>query len=81
MFNIWHVAVKIAAVARKELFYVWPFGLAAYLAGVVFIDRNNSKDAYKTLKATSEVMIKNKVKKLLLYNTYYTQTKLCSIKS
>ncbi|OWR53100.1 putative 1-acyl-sn-glycerol-3-phosphate acyltransferase alpha [Danaus plexippus plexippus] len=62
MFNIWHVAVKIAAVARKELFYVWPFGLAAYLAGVVFIDRNNSKDAYKTLKATSEVMIKNKTK-------------------
>ncbi|XP_041974260.1 1-acyl-sn-glycerol-3-phosphate acyltransferase alpha-like isoform X2 [Aricia agestis] len=62
MFNIWHVVVKIAAVARKELFYIWPFGLAAYLAGVVFIDRNNSKDAYKTLKATSDVMIKNKTK-------------------
>ncbi|CAH2100087.1 unnamed protein product [Euphydryas editha] len=62
MFNIWHVAVKIAAVARKELFYIWPFGLSAYLAGVVFIDRNNSKDAYKTLKATSDAMIKNKTK-------------------
>ncbi|XP_045761573.1 1-acyl-sn-glycerol-3-phosphate acyltransferase alpha-like [Maniola jurtina] len=62
LFNIWHVAVKVAAVARKELFYVWPFGLSAYLAGVVFIDRNNSKDAYKTLEATSEVMIKNKTK-------------------
>ncbi|XP_046968548.1 1-acyl-sn-glycerol-3-phosphate acyltransferase alpha-like [Vanessa cardui] len=62
LFNIWHVAVKIAAVARKELFYVMPFGLSAYLAGVVFIDRNNSKDAYRTLKATSEVMIKNKTK-------------------
>ncbi|CAH2239394.1 jg6636 [Pararge aegeria aegeria] len=61
LFNIWHVGGKIAAIARKELFYVWPFGLSAYLAGVVFIDRNNSKDAYKTLEATSEVMIKNKV--------------------
>lgn len=61
MFNIWHIADKIAAIARKEIFYVWPFGLAAYLAGVVFIDRNNSKDAYKQLKITSEVMIKNKV--------------------
>ena len=61
MFNIWHVADKISAIARKELFYVWPFGLSAYLAGVVFIYRNKSKDAYKTLKATSEVMIKNKV--------------------
>ncbi|XP_014357857.2 1-acyl-sn-glycerol-3-phosphate acyltransferase alpha [Papilio machaon] len=62
MFNIWHVAVKIAAIARKEIFYVWPFGLAAYLAGVVFIDRNNSKDAYKQLKITSDVMINNKTK-------------------
>lgn len=61
LFNIWHVPGKIAAVARKELFYVWPFGLSAYLAGVVFIDRNNSKDAYKALEATTEVMIKNKV--------------------
>lgn len=62
MFNIWHVADKVAAVARKEIFYVWPFGLAAYLAGVVFIDRNNSKDAYKQLEITSEVMVKNKTK-------------------
>lgn len=62
MFNIWHVVDKVAAVARKEIFYVWPFGLAAYLAGVVFIDRNNSKDAYKQLKVTSEIMIKNKTK-------------------
>ncbi|XP_053600958.1 1-acyl-sn-glycerol-3-phosphate acyltransferase alpha-like [Plodia interpunctella] len=62
MFNIWHVADKVAAIARKEIFYVWPFGLAAYLAGVVFIDRNNSKDAYKQLKVTSEVMVKNKTK-------------------
>ncbi|KAM3966541.1 1-acyl-sn-glycerol-3-phosphate acyltransferase alpha-like [Aphomia sociella] len=62
MFNIWHVADKIAAIARKEIFYVWPFGLAAYLGGVVFIDRNNSKEAYKQLKVTSEVMVKNKTK-------------------
>ncbi|XP_063634632.1 1-acyl-sn-glycerol-3-phosphate acyltransferase beta-like [Cydia splendana] len=62
MFNIWHVADKVAAVARKELFYVWPFGLAAYLCGVVFIDRNNPKDAYKTLQVTSDIMIKNKTK-------------------
>ncbi|XP_045512974.1 1-acyl-sn-glycerol-3-phosphate acyltransferase alpha-like [Pieris brassicae] len=62
LFNVWHVAVKVAAIARKELFYIWPFGLAAYLAGVVFIDRNSTKDAYKQLKITSDVMIKNKTK-------------------
>ncbi|XP_038209077.1 1-acyl-sn-glycerol-3-phosphate acyltransferase alpha-like [Zerene cesonia] len=62
LFNVWHVAVKVAAIARKELFYIWPFGLAAYLAGVVFIDRNSTKDAYKQLKITSDVMVKNKTK-------------------
>ncbi|CAB3238601.1 unnamed protein product [Arctia plantaginis] len=62
MFNIWEVADKITAIAKKELFYVWPFGLSAYLGGVVFIDRNNSKGAYKQLQVTSEVMVKKKTK-------------------
>ncbi|KAJ2946499.1 hypothetical protein O0L34_g12548 [Tuta absoluta] len=61
-FNIWEVAGKMTVIAKKEIFYVWPFGLTAYLAGVVFIDRNNSKKAYKTLEKTSEVMVKNKTK-------------------
>nr|AGG55013.1 acyltransferase AGPAT5 [Heliothis subflexa] len=62
MFNIWEVVDKLAAIAKKELFYVWPFGLSAYLAGVVYIDRRNAKGAYKQLKITSEVMVKNKTK-------------------
>lgn len=61
MFNIWEVVDKLAAIAKKELFYIWPFGLSAYLAGVVFIDRSNAKVAYKQLKMTSDVMVKNKV--------------------
>ncbi|XP_030022642.1 1-acyl-sn-glycerol-3-phosphate acyltransferase alpha [Manduca sexta] len=62
MFNIWEVVDKISAIAKKELFYVWPFGLSAYLAGVVFIDRKDAKGAYKQLQMTSEVMMKNKTK-------------------
>ncbi|NP_001268824.1 1-acylglycerol-3-phosphate O-acyltransferase 5 [Bombyx mori] len=62
MFNIWDVADRISAIAKKELFYVWPFGLSAYLAGVVFIDRYDPKEAYKQLQVTSEVMTKNKTK-------------------
>ncbi|XP_072935464.1 1-acyl-sn-glycerol-3-phosphate acyltransferase beta-like [Epargyreus clarus] len=62
MFNIWEVVKKLSVIAKKEVFYVWPFGLAAYLAGVVFIDRNNAKGAYEQLKITSEVMTKNKTK-------------------
>ncbi|KOB66506.1 Acyltransferase AGPAT5, partial [Operophtera brumata] len=60
MFNIWDEVGKMAAIAKKQLFYVFPFGLTAYLAGVVFIDRTNPKAAYAQLKETSEVMVKNK---------------------
>ncbi|XP_026484415.2 1-acyl-sn-glycerol-3-phosphate acyltransferase beta-like [Vanessa tameamea] len=62
LFNIWNDVGKLAPIAKKELFYVWPFGLAAYLAGVVFIDRNNARGAYEQLKITSDVMVKNKTK-------------------
>lgn len=61
MFNIWHVMGKCASIAKKEVFYVWPFGLSAYLAGVVFIDRNSPKESYRQLNVTSELMVKNKV--------------------
>lgn len=71
MFNIWEVVDKLAAVAKKELFYIWPFGLSAYLAGVVFIDRSNAKGAYKQLKLTSEVMVKNKVGIIIYYQHGY----------
>ncbi|KAL0850307.1 hypothetical protein ABMA28_012143 [Loxostege sticticalis] len=62
MFNIWHVAYKMTAIAKKEVFYVWPFGLSAYLAGVVFINRSDAKNAYKQLEVTSKVMVEEKTK-------------------
>ncbi|KOB52223.1 Acyltransferase AGPAT5, partial [Operophtera brumata] len=52
--------LSLDILAKKQLFYVFPFGLTAYLAGVVFIDRTNPKAAYAQLKETSEVMVKNK---------------------
>ncbi|XP_045507201.1 1-acyl-sn-glycerol-3-phosphate acyltransferase alpha-like [Colias croceus] len=58
LFNIWNVVDKLTVIAKKEVFYVWPFGLAAYLAGVVFIDRRDTKGAYKQLRETSELMKK-----------------------
>jgi len=61
MFNIWRVMDKCAPVAKKELFYVWPFGLAAWLAGVVFIDRLNSKRAHQQLTHASKLMKTHKV--------------------
>ncbi|KAF4525316.1 hypothetical protein B566_EDAN014925 [Ephemera danica] len=34
LFWIWRYFHRMAAVAKKQIFYVWPFGLSAYLAGV-----------------------------------------------
>jgi len=52
---------KCAPVAKKELFYIWPFGLGAWLAGVVFIDRLNSKKAHQQLVHASKLMKTHKV--------------------
>jgi len=62
MFNIWRVMDKCAPVAKKELFYIWPFGLAAWLAGIVYIDRLNSKKAHEQLTHASELMKTQKTK-------------------
>jgi lysophosphatidate acyltransferase len=52
-FWIWRYFYRMAAIAKKEIFYVWPFGFAAYLAGVVYIDRADSKKAKQQLEETS----------------------------
>ncbi|PNF32262.1 hypothetical protein B7P43_G17612 [Cryptotermes secundus] len=59
MFDIWPVMDKCTVVAKKELYYAWPFGLAAWLCGLIFIDRLNSDKARATInKATT--LIKEK---------------------
>ncbi|CAK1599661.1 unnamed protein product [Parnassius mnemosyne] len=62
LFNIWELADKLTVIAKKELMYAMPFGLAAYLAGTIFIDRKNTKHAYDQLKITTDVMVKEKTK-------------------
>ncbi|XP_054270187.1 1-acyl-sn-glycerol-3-phosphate acyltransferase alpha-like isoform X2 [Macrosteles quadrilineatus] len=62
MFDFWDVMGKCAAVARKEVFYIWPFGLAAWLAGVVFIDRKKAKKANLQLDEASRLITKEKTK-------------------
>ncbi|CAH0405877.1 unnamed protein product [Chilo suppressalis] len=62
LFNIWHVVYKMTVVAKNELFYIWPFGLSAYLAGVVFIKRSDAKGAYRHLDIISNVLLKDKTK-------------------
>ncbi|CAB3237101.1 unnamed protein product [Arctia plantaginis] len=61
--HIWNaVKYAITVIIKKELFYALPFGPSAYLAGVIFINRNNSRSAYKELQEIKERMVNQKVK-------------------
>ncbi|XP_046802190.1 1-acyl-sn-glycerol-3-phosphate acyltransferase alpha [Lucilia cuprina] len=62
MFNIWHIMDKCTVVAKRELFYAWPFGLAAWLAGLIFIDRVRGEKARDTLNQVNSKIKKQKIK-------------------
>ncbi|KAK9747355.1 Acyltransferase [Popillia japonica] len=62
MFDIWAIMDKCTVVAKKELFYAWPFGLASWLAGLIFIDRMNSEKARKTLQDAAESIKAKRIK-------------------
>lgn len=55
---------------KKEILYMGPIGLVAYLTGAIFIDRTNSTDAYMRLNKAAEMMSKNDVSKILLPIVY-----------
>ncbi|KAH8289500.1 hypothetical protein KR054_006237, partial [Drosophila jambulina] len=62
MFDIWHVMNKCTVVAKRELFYAWPFGLAAWLAGLIFIDRVRGEKARETLNDVNRRIKKQRIK-------------------
>ncbi|XP_043253790.1 1-acyl-sn-glycerol-3-phosphate acyltransferase alpha [Colletes gigas] len=66
MFQIWPVMDKCTVVGKKELFYAWPFGLAAWLCGLIFIDRMNSEKSHQCIN-TATNHIKNKKIKLWIF--------------
>ncbi|XP_035796200.1 1-acyl-sn-glycerol-3-phosphate acyltransferase alpha-like isoform X2 [Anopheles albimanus] len=53
---------NIVPVVKKELFYVLPFGIASYLVGVVFIDRQNSASAKDVMKREAVAITKDHLK-------------------
>lgn len=61
MYQIWPIMKKCTAIARRELFYIWPFGLAAWLAGLIFIDRRNAEKARLLINDTTEYIKEKKV--------------------
>lgn len=62
MFDIWPVMNKCTVVAKRELFFAWPFGLAAWLAGLIFINRMQSDASREKLTKSAEHIKNQKIK-------------------
>ncbi|KAG5682761.1 hypothetical protein PVAND_012094 [Polypedilum vanderplanki] len=53
---------KTTVVAKRELLYIPPFGLCAYLCGLVFIDRYATDKAKNTMNQAMERLKRNNIK-------------------
>ncbi|CAH2100080.1 unnamed protein product [Euphydryas editha] len=63
--QFWYAWKKVAIVAKKEMFYFWPFGLGLYLMDAIFVDRGNPKVAHELLLTKSKNALQNKIKLLI----------------
>lgn len=61
MYQIWPIMNKCTAIAKREIFYLWPCGLAAWLGRLIFIDRMNSDSARIVLNNATDYIKKNNV--------------------
>jgi 1-acyl-sn-glycerol-3-phosphate acyltransferase len=52
---------RCTVIAKKEVFYLWPFGLACWLWGTIFIDRVKVEKAQNTINSAEDVIRNNKV--------------------
>jgi len=63
---------RTTALAEKELMYAGPFGLAAWLGGMIFVDRLNRDKAHKTLGSAANAMLERNVSMVCyIYDSLY----------
>lgn len=56
---------KCTVIAKKELFYAWPFGIAAWLCGLIFIPRLKADKAKLVMNEAGQRMKNEKVRELI----------------
>lgn len=64
---LWPLMKEGCVISKRALFYLWPFGLATWLWGTVFIDRKRQAQAQETVNKTVEAIKTRKVKINILF--------------
>ncbi|XP_046668858.1 1-acyl-sn-glycerol-3-phosphate acyltransferase beta-like isoform X2 [Homalodisca vitripennis] len=64
--EIWPVMQRCTVISKQEIFYLWPFGLAAWLWGTIFINRLNNEQAQSAINKTGET-IRTKQARLCMF--------------
>ncbi|KAG5682759.1 hypothetical protein PVAND_012092 [Polypedilum vanderplanki] len=59
---IWHVMGRTTVIAKKEIFYVWPFGLAAWLCGLIFINKQSATESKSIMYDAMERLKRENIK-------------------
>nr|XP_019932603.2 uncharacterized protein LOC109622643 [Aedes albopictus]XP_029719963.1 uncharacterized protein LOC109429617 [Aedes albopictus] len=54
---LWSTMRNVISIAKKEMLFIVPFGPAAWLAGITFINRKNRPSAMKTLDGCKRKMV------------------------
>lgn len=70
MFDIWRYMGKCTVIAKKELLYSGPFGLAAYLCGLIFIPRVQSDKAKSIMNLSVDKIKPERVSTDVIKNTF-----------
>lgn len=63
--HLWPVMPRCTVISKKEIFYIWPFGLAAWLWGTIFIDRLNAEKAQGQINSTGRTIRERQARVLM----------------
>ncbi|XP_058056470.1 1-acyl-sn-glycerol-3-phosphate acyltransferase alpha-like, partial [Anopheles bellator] len=56
MMTLWEILHSVIAIAKKEILYLFPFGPAAWLSGLQFINRKDRPSAMRTFDRCKRMM-------------------------
>ncbi|XP_070508309.1 1-acyl-sn-glycerol-3-phosphate acyltransferase alpha-like [Chironomus tepperi] len=62
MFAIWHTMGKVTVIAKREILYSGPFGLAAWLCGLVFINKKDVTESRELMRVAMEKLKRENIK-------------------